>query len=147
MRKHPEDACLTALISALVILMLIEAARRHFFPGSSPWSIRAAAGCLAWLVSIGMAKAASVGAHIRVACIDSMVSPTVRRRLSQFADIVFLLFCLASFMVGTAVLYRSLLRTDPFTNRIIYAAIPAGSALTILRLLQRLVKNGPEDDA
>ncbi len=141
MGERTEKFCLSALLSAIMILMLLEAGRRHLFPASEPWTVRAAAGCLAWLVSLGMARAAALGLHIRVSCIDTFVSPTTRHRFSQFADIVFLFFCLASCMVGLVVLYRSFYRPDLTSSPVVYAAIPAGSILTSWRLVHRLLMN------
>ncbi|MCC8179790.1 MAG: TRAP transporter small permease subunit [Planctomycetes bacterium] len=128
---------IACLLTALAALMLGEAARRHLWPDSPAWTVKAASGCLAWLVSIGMAKAAESRLHIRVGSLLPLLPESWRGRAGIFGDSMFLFFCLASFVIGCVVLFRAFDRSIP--DALVCLAIPVGSALTMYRLVERLL--------
>lgn len=67
------------------------------------------------------------------------MSPRAKRRLNTVADIVFILFSIVSLLVGCAAVAASFSKQyQPHGHPLIYAAIPLGSALTIVRLVQRI---------
>lgn len=139
MLKDFEKNLLACLLAAMGLCMLAAAACRHLAPEWHPATLQAAAGCLTWLASLGMARAAGLGLHTRVSFIEELVSPRVKRRLNTVADIVFVLFSLVSLLVGLAAVAASFSpQYQPHGHPLIYAAIPIGSALTIVRLMQRI---------
>lgn len=133
-----EKHLIAVLLAAIVLIMLIEAACRHLWPEVQVYPLKVAGGCLAWMASLGMSRAASLGAHIRVSFVEMYVNDQNRRRLSRIADIAFFIFTVVSLVVGCLVLYRSLVRENIPSHPIVYAAIPAGSILTMIRLVERL---------
>lgn len=126
------------LLAAIALLMLAQALCRHLLPWAAAWQLKAAAGCLAWLISLGMAGAAAQGTHIRMPFLAGLVPPAGRARLARFADLAFLLFALCTLAAGCVALYLSLGREQLPSHPIVYAAIPAGSLLAVVRLIGRL---------
>jgi TRAP-type C4-dicarboxylate transport system permease small subunit len=125
-------------LAAIAVFMLAEALCRHLAPGIHAWPLKAAGGCLAWMASLGIARAAALGLHVKMAVLPLVLAEKGRRRLERLADAVFLLFSLVSLAAGCVVLVRSILRPDSPGHPLVYAAIPVGSALSILRLWERL---------
>lgn len=138
MPRNLEKTIISVLLAALVPIMLLAAASRHLAPHYHPDILAAAAACLAWLSSFGIAHAAAVDAHIQIPILKTVVSPGNRRRLQAVADTAFLLFSAASLVIGVIVLHRSLTQSGLPGHPLVYASIPVGSVLTIYRLLQRL---------
>lgn len=133
-----ETRILPVMLSMLVILMLAAAVGRHLLPDAHGHILRLASGCLAWTASLGMARAAAAGVHVRISVVADAVSPEVRLRLSLIADGIFLLFSLATLLIGCYVLAVSLARADLPGHPSIYASLPVGGGLTALRLVQRI---------
>lgn len=145
--ENLEKRLLSLFLTAIAFFMLAEAFCRHVLPGVHVWPLKAAGGCLAWMASLGIARAAATGAHVRITVLPLVVSPSGRRRLEHFADAVFLLFSLVSLAAGVVVLARSLARPDSPGHPLVYAAIPAGSVLSIIRLWERLRRGGADGEA
>ncbi|MCD8349367.1 MAG: TRAP transporter small permease subunit [Planctomycetaceae bacterium] len=138
MHKDWEKHLLAGLLAAIAVNMLAAAVTRHCFPAWQALPLKLAAGCLTWLASIGMARAAALGTHTRVSFIEDMAMPQTVDRLRTIADIAFLAFSLCSFAYGCVVFAASIARPGGPGHPLIYAAIPIGSALTAVRLVQRL---------
>ena len=130
-----EKNLVSVLLAVLVPTMLAAALCRHLLPDLHAHVLKFAAGCLAWLASLGMARAATLGLHVRVSVLADAASDAARRRLATAADFVFLLFALFSYALGAIAFVGSLVREIP-GHPLIHAAIPVGSALTAYRLVQ-----------
>lgn len=133
-----EKNLVSGLHACLALLMLAAAVCRHLVPPWHPPLLRTAGGCLAWLASLGMARAAVLGMHIKVSFLRELLPERDKPRLRRFADVVFLLFTVVSFGVGCLVFVLSFTRDAIPGHPLSYAAIPAGSALTAFRLQERL---------
>ena len=133
-----EKTAISVLLAALATLMLIAAFCRHLIPDYHPAVLKTASGTLAWMAFLGMARAAALGLHVRVSILEDAVSTWSRRRLALVADIVFLVFAIVTFAVGCVVFWLSLARDGLPGHPLIYAALPAGSLLTVVRLWERL---------
>lgn len=142
--KNLEKNLIAALLAAIALCMLAAAVCRHLRPDWHEWPLKAAGGCLAWMASVGMARAALLGAHVKVSFFQALLPAAWRDRLARFADAAFLLFAVASLGVGCIVLALSLGDGAVRGHPLVYAAIPAGSLLTILRLVERLRQGGRE---
>ncbi len=142
-----EKKAITFLLAALAVLMLAEALCRHLRPAAAPAVLKLAAACLAWMVSLGMARVAALGAHIRMSFLGGVVSAACRDRLSRFADLTFLLFAVSTFAAGSVALFLSLRYERLPSHPLVYAAIPAGSLLAIVRLIGRLRRSGGGGEA
>ncbi len=138
MHKDWEKHLLSGLLAAIAVCMLAAAVTRHCFPAWQTVPLRLAAGCLTWLASVGMARAAGLGTHTRVSFIEDLSTPRTVNRLHTVADLAFLAFSLCSFAYGCIVFAASIARPGGPGHPLIYAAIPIGSALTAVRLVQRL---------
>lgn len=133
-----EKRLVAALLAALVVFMLAAALCRHLAPEWNAYPLRASAGCLAWLGSLGMARAASLGIHVRVSVLENTASIRNRKRLHILADALFFLFAFAMLVVGLIVFIAAVRHPSPMAHPLICASIPAGSLLTMLRLAERL---------
>lgn len=144
-----EKKLASALLVAIVFLMLFKVFSRHVFPGAGDGNgyLRAAGVCMAWMVSLGMARAAFLGLHLKISVSELFLPGRVVRRLDMFADLLFLAFAVFLLAVGIVVLYLVLTLREPSLDLAVYAAIPFGSALTIVRLLERLVAGGNRKEA
>lgn len=138
---------LAILLAAMGLCMLAAACCRHLYPALHPFALRAAAGCLTWLASLGMARAAALGLHTRVSFIEDFVSPAAKRRLNEIADVGFLVFAAFSFAVGCVALRGGLAPPHAAERPFVLAAIPVGSLLAIIRLVQRIRKRRREEAA
>lgn len=136
--ENLEKNLIVVLLGAIVFFMLCEAFCRHLWPGTYAWPVKAAGGCLAWMASLGMARAAALGLHIRVSFVEGLCGDRGKRLLSRISDIAYLAFSLVSLAVGCVVFARSLTRANLPSHPAVFLAIPVGSVLTILRLLERL---------
>ncbi|MCD7898139.1 MAG: hypothetical protein LUG50_15945 [Planctomycetaceae bacterium] len=132
-----ERRALVVLLILLVPLMLVAAACRHLAPEYHHIPLRAAAGCLTWLVSFGMSLAAATGIHTRVTCCVDRAGPEAAGRCRAVADWSFILLAVLSFAIGVLVVATNLSRHGANFGAVVYAAIPAGSLLTIHRLAER----------
>ncbi|MCC8167514.1 MAG: hypothetical protein LIQ31_15590 [Planctomycetes bacterium] len=132
-----ERRILVGLLTLLVPLMVVAAACRHLAPEYHYIPLRAAAGCLTWLVSFGMSLAAATGIHTRVTWCVAAAGPDVARRCQAVADWCFMLFAALSGAIGVVVVATNASRHGLGAGPVIYAAIPLGSLLTIYRLAER----------
>lgn len=133
-----EKIIIAFLLAALVVLMLAAAACRHLWPEFHRHPLNAAAACLAWMACVGMARAAYLGTHVKVAVLEGLVGVRSRVRLRILADAMFFLFALLAFGVGVAVVVDALRHPSPSSHPFICASVPFGAALTMLRLTERL---------
>ncbi len=132
-----ERRVLVALLTLLVPLMLVAAACRHLAPEYHHIPLRAAAGCLTWLVSFGMSLAAATGIHTRVTCCVERAGAETVRKCEAVADWCFMLFAALSFVIGALVVAANVSRHGIGVGPVVYAAIPLGSLLTMYRLAGR----------
>lgn len=133
-----EKNVMAFLLVILVAAMLAAPAARHLSPRHHPFILNLAAGCLAWIASIGMARAAYLGLHARVSVTEGLVSPNKRRQLHTLADTVFIIFAMLAFALGVAVVAEAVRHPSPTSHPFIYASLPTGAALTVVRLVRRI---------
>lgn len=133
-----ERNILLVLLPAMAVLMLAAAFYRHLFPSLPNAPLAAAGGCLTWISSFGMARAAARGLHIRVTVAEAAASEKTKKRLAILADAAFLLFAAFTFIIGCAVLVASARHPESPGHPLVYAALPLGSVVTMIRLVHRL---------
>lgn len=135
-----EKYAIRLLLAAIAMLMLISPVVRRVWPGAAFQPLRLAADCLAWLISFGMARGASLGVHDRVVFLARRLGEGARRRLSLFADLAFLLFALTVLAAGVIAFARAWQGDGALAGCPLWvlAAAPTGAVLTIVRLAERL---------
>jgi TRAP-type C4-dicarboxylate transport system permease small subunit len=134
--ENLERDAIAALLAALLVLMLAAGVMRQLNPVWEGYLLRLASACLAWLVSLGMARAAALGTHIKTLSLVPLAPEARRRGLFRLADMVFFAFSLATLAIGCLVFCLALGRGFP-GHPLVYAAPPAGSLLTMLRIYGR----------
>lgn len=144
-RFLPEDLekdLSSVLFVAIVFFMLFKVCYRHLVPDAGNWPLRGAGICLAWMASIGMARGAALGLHLKAVATELFFPGRVVRRLDVFADLAFLAFAVFLLVVGTLAFFLALTTPERSIHLLTYAAIPVGSTLTVIRLLERLLAGG-----
>ncbi len=139
-----EDDLLIIALVGLVVCLFLSAIARHWFPGYHPDLIEASAVCLTWITTLGASRAAAHGLHVRIAYIADLAPPGPRRRMELFADAVTLLVAVGLFALSCVLAHYSLTHPAPRGHPLVYASMPVGMGLMMLRLSQRIARTWRE---
>ena len=133
-----EKNAISVLLGIMASLMITAAFCRHLLPEWRHLPLAAAGGCLTWIASLGMARAAALGLHVRMSVLERAVDRDNRRRLTVFSDGAFMIFAAFTLVVGCAVLASSFINQRSPAHPLVYTALPVGSILTMIRLVRRM---------
>lgn len=146
-RVLPEDLeedLLIVVVLGLIACLFLSAIARHWAPRYHSDLLQASAACLTWITTLGTARAAALGIHVRIMFTAELAQPGLRWRMELFADVVMLLASLGIFAVGCAMVHYSLTHPVPRGHPLVHAAVPVGMGLTIVRLCQRIARQWRE---
>lgn len=136
-----EDEILIAAVLGLIASLFLSLAARHFRSEHHALCIEAAAICLTWITTIGASRAAARGMHVRIGFFADLLPARGKRGADLFADAVTLPVAAGLFVIGCIVVWQSLVHPSTRGHPLVYAALPAGMALTVYRLCQRIRRN------
>jgi TRAP-type C4-dicarboxylate transport system permease small subunit len=137
------EFAIAVLLSATVVVTLLQVTFRYGLNSSLSWSEELARYLFIWIIFLGMASAARRGEHMAVTALSSILPKELLRPLAAFV-------ILASIIFVAVVLYTTVLLTENATSQLstalevpvalVYVSAPIGATLTILHLLNALVR-------
>lgn len=141
-----EERLLISSLALIVIIVFMQVIMRYFFHKSLTWSEEVARFTFLWMVWLGAGYATKKRAHIKIEAFVSRLSPPARRRVDFLSLIIWILF--AFFLVYKSTeLTRLLFRRHQMSPVLeipmawAYMAVPAGSALMLIRLIRQLAES------
>jgi TRAP-type C4-dicarboxylate transport system permease small subunit len=135
---------LAILAMALVVcLTFYQVVTRFVFGHPSAWSEVAARSAMIWMIFLGLAAAFRYGSMIAVDFLVDISPEAIRRVLFVIIAIASLVFLAILIWYGTAMTLRvrgQNLAGMHTSIAWVYAAIPVGSALSVLGVISRLIE-------
>lgn len=140
------EAYLGALLLVVMLIDLtIQVVARYIFGFTYPWSEEIARYLFVWLIFIGTSYAARTGDHIRLDFLIGLWPKSIRKYMELIGDMIFIFYACIIFYFGWKYMNR-IFATNQFgpgtmiQMGYIYAAIPIGYALMIIRLVIRVIQ-------
>jgi TRAP-type C4-dicarboxylate transport system permease small subunit len=133
------------LLCATVLVILLQVTFRYGLNSSLSWSEELARYLFIWVIFLGVASATRRGEHMAVTALASVLPAALRRPLAM-------LVIAASLLFFAVVLYTTMLLTQnaipqlstalEVSVALVYVSAPIGAALTMLHLVNGLVRLG-----
>lgn len=140
------EAYLGALLLVVMLVDLtIQVVARYIFGFTYPWSEEIARYLFVWLIFIGTSYAAKTGDHIRLDFLIALWPKHIRKYMEFVGDIIFIFYACIICYFGWKYMLR-IFATNQFgpgtmiQMGYIYAAIPIGYILMIIRLVIRVIQ-------
>nr|WP_246407415.1 TRAP transporter small permease [Geomicrobium halophilum] len=136
---------LVILTSIMVIITALQIFMRFVLGSSLEWSEELARYCFIWMIYIGISYGVKKQRHIKVDVLMLLFKDKGKVILNMIANVIFLAFAIFIVIYGTniAVQIFGWGQTSPglgLPMAFVYFATPAGMSLTVIRLIQQLVK-------
>lgn len=151
---HLEEGILVPMLAFSSLLLFAQVVMRYVFESSLSWSEELARFLYLWEVWLGIAYATKTGAHLRVDLIYDLVKGKAALVLRLFVNILWFAFGVWFAFIGSQTMMTimgfgqcsSAMRIPMW---LVYLAIPVGSGLMAIRLIEqtvKLIKAGPEKE-
>lgn len=142
---HIEEVLLTIFSSIMVVFIFIQVVMRQL-GNSLTWSEELARYCFIWLVYIGISYGVKKQRHIKVDVALIFLKEKAQIVLTIIAHIIFIFFALFVVRYGYDIATKLLAfgQKSPALHipmGLVYMATPVGMGLTLLRLIQNLIKH------
>ncbi|ANU11026.1 C4-dicarboxylate transport system small permease [Planococcus antarcticus DSM 14505] len=143
--RHIEEVLLVLFSTVMVAVIFMQVVMRQF-DNSLSWTEELARYCFIWLVYIGISYGVKKDRHIKVDVLLLVLRNKGKIILTIIANLLFLAFAVFVIRYGfdIAMQLLSFGQKSP-ANQIpmglIYLATPVGMGLTLIRLVQNLVKH------
>lgn len=142
--EHIEEVLLTIFSSIMVIVIFIQVVMRQL-DNSLTWSEELARYCFIWLVYIGISYGVKKQRHIKVDVALLLLKEKGQIILTMIANVIFIVFALFVIRYGYDIANKLLTfgQKSPALHipmGLVYMATPVGMGLTLLRLIQNLIK-------
>lgn len=140
-----EEYLLIAGMWIMVVLVFAQVVMRYLFQYSLPWSEETSRFLFLWLVWIGAGYAVKMRAHIRIEAFTNLLSSENRRLMEFFSTFVWFCFCIFFAWKGSELTWKLYVREQlspimQMPMAYAYAAIPAGTILMIIRLIEDMAR-------
>ena len=136
---HLEEIFLIPALAASVIIVFAQVIARYILNNSIPWSEELARYLFVWISWLGTAYAAKNKSHLRIQLLKEKL---ILELVVYAVWIVFAVFlAIRGFMILKTILTFS--QKSPALGlpmQYVYAAVPVGCCLMVVRLLENLVK-------
>lgn len=126
----------------LTVVVMANVIARYVFNLSLAWVNEMGEFVLLWLTFLGGARAIQLGAHLSITELVDAAGPGLKRLLGWIAEATAAAVLLAFLVWGTALSRQMMGQTLSVTYipmGLAYASMPAGAALGLLFILQRLL--------
>lgn len=142
--RHIEEVLLTLFSSVMVAVIFLQVVMRQF-DSSLSWSEELARYCFIWLVYIGISYGVKKQRHIKVDVILLLLKEKGQIIVTIIANLLFVAFALFviryGFDIATQLLnFGQKSPANQIPMGLIYMATPVGMGLTLIRLIQNLIK-------
>lgn len=141
-----ERYLLLAFYTLIVIVIGVEVSRRFVLSYSSLWGEEVARYSLIYLVWIGASHAVRMRTHIRVDLIFGIVPEKHHIWLHVLGDVATMIFAVIAFYLSinpimSSIEFGSVTEGLRVSRVVALIALPLGFAMTLLRLVQNLVRD------
>ncbi|MFC4323648.1 TRAP transporter small permease [Litchfieldia salsa] len=142
--RHIEETLLVIFSSIMVSVIFIQVIAR-LLDNSLSWSEELARYCFIWMVYIGISYGVKKQRHIKVDVVLVLLKEKGRLILTIIANILFIVFALFIIRYGFDIANKLLGfgQKSPALQipmGLVYMATPIGIGLTLIRLIQNLIK-------
>ena len=134
-------AVVVSILAFYLVLVLLQVFFRYVLNESLFWAEEAVRFSMVWSTLLGSALVARDRAHIRIAVVENLLPPGIRRGLDIVLDLLMIAFCLILMVTGLQFAGRSMMQTSASLDLpmwAVYGAIPLGAALQGLFMLSML---------
>ncbi|MEW9053266.1 MAG: TRAP transporter small permease [Neobacillus sp.] len=142
--RHIEEVLLVLFSSVMVSVIFIQVVAR-MLDNSLSWSEELARYCFIWLVYLGISYGVKKNRHIKVDIVLLMLKDKGKIILNMISTLLFIVFCLFVIRYGYYIASQLLAfgQSSPALHipmGLVYMATPIGMGLTLIRLIQNLIK-------
>lgn len=142
--RHIEELLLTIFSSIMVVVIFVQVVMRQL-DNSLSWSEELARYCFIWLVYIGISYGVKKQRHIKVDVLLVIINQKWKVLLNILSTILFAVFAIFIIKYGFDIANKLLTfgQKSPALQipmGLVYMATPIGMGLTLIRLIQNLVK-------
>lgn len=142
---HFEEIILVPSLVFSVLLLFIQIVMRYVFNNSIYWSEELARYLFVWQCWLGIAYSTKKGTHLRITMIHNALSKKASNCLEIFVMLVWMAFSVflifrgfgLTTMIGN---YGQISAAMHLPMEYIYASIPVGAALMLIRLIEVFIK-------
>lgn len=143
--KHIEEVLLVFFSSVMVAVIFLQVVMRQL-DSSLSWSEELARYCFIWLVYIGISYGVKKDRHIKVDVALLLLKNRGKIILTIIANLLFLTFAIFVIRYGYDIANQLLdfgqkSPANQIPMGLVYMATPVGMGLTLIRLIQNLIKN------
>ncbi|MFZ4451497.1 TRAP transporter small permease [Salibacterium aidingense] len=145
--EHFEEFLLVVFSSIMVVVIAMQVFMRYVMGDSLSWSEELARYCFIWLVYIGISYGVKKQRHIKVDAMLIFFKQRGKIAMNMLANLIFMIFAIVIIYYGQDIALRiwELGQQSPALHLpmgVVYLATPAGMGLTVIRLIQQLLKQG-----
>lgn len=142
--RHIEELLLTIFSSVMVVVIFVQVVMRQL-DSSLSWSEEMARFCFIWLIYIGISYGVKKQRHIKVDVVLLMLNEKGKIILNMISNLLFVVFALFVIYYGFDIASKLLEfgQKSPALQipmGLVYMATPVGMGLTLIRLIQNLIK-------
>lgn len=143
--KHIEEFLLVFFSSVMVGVIFLQVVMRQL-DSSLSWSEELARYCFIWLVYIGISYGVKKDRHIKVDVVMLLLKNRGKIILTIIANLLFITFAIFVIQYGYDIANQLLnfgqkSPANQIPMGLVYMATPVGMGLTLIRLIQNLIKN------
>lgn len=143
--RHIEEVLLVLFSTVMVAVIFLQVVMRQF-DSSLSWSEELARYCFIWLVYIGISYGVKKDRHIKVDVLLLLLKTKGKLILTIIANLLFIAFAIFVIRYGYDIASQLLAfgqksPANQIPMGLIYLATPVGMGLTLIRLIQNLVKH------
>lgn len=143
--RHIEEVFLVLFSAVMVAVIFLQVVMRQF-DSSLSWSEELARYSFIWLVYIGISYGVKKDRHIKVDVLLLVLKNKGKIILTIIANLLFIVFAVFVIRYGTDIAMQLLSfgqksPANQIPMGLIYLAAPVGMGLTLIRLLQNLIKH------
>lgn len=143
--RHIEEALLILFSTIMVVVIFLQVVMRQF-DNSLSWSEELARYSFIWLVYIGISYGVKKDRHIKVDVALLLLKEKGKIILTIIANLLFIVFAIFVIRYGFDIANQLLnfgqkSPANQIPMGLIYMATPVGMGLTLIRLIQNLIKH------
>lgn len=143
--QHVEELLLTIFSSVMVAVIFVQVVMRQL-NSSLSWSEELARFCFIWLIYLGISYGVKKQRHIKVDVVLVMLNNKGKVILNIISNVLFVVFSIFVIYYGYDIASKLLAfgQKSPALQipmGLVYMATPVGMGLTLIRLIQNLIKN------
>lgn len=140
--EHFEEYILIALSSFTVIVIFLQVVMRYVFGNSLAWSEELARYAFIWMIYMGISLGVKRDKHLRVDAFSMMFKEKGKIILEMIVGVLFLVFAVIIFYYGFDIVAKVTRESAALQIPMayVYLAPAFGMILTIVRLIQKLIK-------